>query len=582
LSETLDYGAFELSQNYSYFGNGLKKSFTGADGVQIGYVYDENNRLISVDIPDVGLVTVNGFEWNSPARVTLPGGSEVDLGYDQLMRLESKVVKEPAESVVLDYGYEYSPTSNIVAKATEHGEYSYSYDELYRLSGAMSPVLDDESFVYDLLGNRLNGGATFDGNNALLSVDEAVFEYDANGNLVRKSVGAEVTVFVYDVADRLVRVEDGSGGVVAEYYYSPFGRRLFKEVEGVRTYFVYSDEGLVGEFDESGVELRGYGFRPSSTWTTNPLFLKVGGEYFLFLNDHLGTPQKIVDSEGNVVWEGVYESFGKARVLVSVVESNLRFAGQYFDFETGLHYNYFRFYDPGTGRYFRVDPIGLQGGMNTYGYVTGNSINSVDPLGLSKYCGQCAPGSNKYDCLIYQHNLCEPVVPGPFFEALAMAFNWLFGTGPEHRDFGAATNQARDMQDAPSVVKARKFYQQKDANSLSCACNMQMDMTGYNVTDYIGKFKQSEFLEATKNLDFTEHFIGSYDINIYGKPDGKVKFVLNNVSSFTSFWEGFPPSWSRNSFGPMGDMEQTIHWEEVFTSYFSFFLMVSHMEHPLF
>ncbi|TGN99906.1 hypothetical protein PN36_32035 [Candidatus Thiomargarita nelsonii] len=283
--------------------------------------------------------------------------------------------------MVLDYGYEYSPTSNIVAKATEHGEYSYFYDELYRLSGAVSPVLDDESFVYDLLGNRLNGGATFDGNNALLSVDEAVFEYDANGNLVRKSVGAEVTVFVFDVGDRLIRVEDGSGGVVAEYFYDPFGRRLFKEVEGVRTYFVYSNEGLVGEFDESGIELKGYGYRPNSVWTTNPLFLKVGGEYFWFLNDHLGTPQKIVDSQGNVVWEGVYESFGKARVLVSVVESNLRFAGQYFDVESGLHYNYFRFYDPEVGRYFRVDPVWA---VNLYTYVSGQPIRLVDPLGLAE------------------------------------------------------------------------------------------------------------------------------------------------------------------------------------------------------
>jgi YD repeat-containing protein len=237
----------------------LKKSFTGADGVRISYSYDENNRLTSVEIPDVGLVTVNGFEWNSPAKVTLPGGSQIDLGYDQLMRLESKVVKEPAESVVLNYGSSYSPTSNITSKSTEHGEYSYEYDELYRLSGAASPVLEDESYLYDLLGNRLNNGATFDKNNALLSYDEASFEYDLNGNLVRKTVGSSVTVFVYDVADRLVRVSDGSGAVVAEYYYDPFGRRLFKDVGGVRTYFVYSDEGLVGEFDESGVELRGYG-----------------------------------------------------------------------------------------------------------------------------------------------------------------------------------------------------------------------------------------------------------------------------------------------------------------------------------
>ncbi len=76
--------------------------------------------------------------------------------------------------------------------------------------------------------------------------------------------------------------------MIAEYYYDPFGRRLWKDVDGVRTYFVYSDEGLIGEYDAAGVEIKSYGYKPGSTWSTDPLFIKQNGEYYFYTNDHLG------------------------------------------------------------------------------------------------------------------------------------------------------------------------------------------------------------------------------------------------------------------------------------------------------
>ncbi len=80
--------------------------------------------------------------------------------------------------------------------------------------------------------------------------------------------GQVVREYMYHAANRLVRVEDGINTVIAEYDYDPFGRRLWKEVGGIRTYFFYSEEGLIGEYDASGNEIKTYGYKPDSTWTT--------------------------------------------------------------------------------------------------------------------------------------------------------------------------------------------------------------------------------------------------------------------------------------------------------------------------
>ncbi|MCK5831914.1 MAG: RHS domain-containing protein [Methylococcales bacterium] len=100
-------------------------------------------------------------------------------------------------------------------------------------------------------------------------------------------------------------------------------------------------------------------------------------------NDHLGTPQAITDENQVIVWQAEYDPFGKATIITETVTNNVRFPGQYFDSETGLHYNYYRYYDPSTGRYVTSDPIGLSGGLNTYGYTLNNPMNFIDIFGLS-------------------------------------------------------------------------------------------------------------------------------------------------------------------------------------------------------
>jgi RHS repeat-associated protein len=132
---------------------------------------------------------------------------------------------------------------------------------------------------------------------------------------------------------------------------------------------------------------------------TNPLFMRTDTnqqnqtEILYYYNDHLGTPQALRDKGGQLHWLANYSAFGEADIQTLQqpqyqVTQNLRFPGQYYDLESGLHQNYFRDYEVGTGRYIETDPIGLLGGVNQYTYVSANPLRYIDRLGLKK-CKTC-------------------------------------------------------------------------------------------------------------------------------------------------------------------------------------------------
>jgi len=104
-------------------------------------------------------------------------------------------------------------------------------------------------------------------------------------------------------------------------------------------------------------------------------------------NDHLGTPRVVTNQQRAVVWKGQLKPFGETRVEIEAITNHQRFPGQRFDIESRLYYNYFRDYDPTTGRYMQSDPIGLGGGVNVYSYALANSVNKFDLFGLATY--QC-------------------------------------------------------------------------------------------------------------------------------------------------------------------------------------------------
>ena len=342
-------------------------------------------------IPGLGAITIAEYQWSRPTTVLYPGGGKRELEYDGLMRLKTLTAKDPGGNSVVEYAYEYDGSGNIVSKTTGHGTYAYGYDGASRLTSADNLAGDDESYSYDEVGNRTSasnaaGEIVHNANNELERYGEQEYAYDANGNMTEVTLsGHTMFVYHYNADNRLIKVEGGNNNTIAEYYYDPFGRRLWKDVGGTRTYFFYSDEGLVAEFDSTGSEIRSYGYQPDSTWGSEPVWMTYNNAYYFYQNDHLGTPQKLVAQNGSVVWSATYSAFGEATVDTEYITNNLRFPGQYYDAETGLHYNHQRYYEPQRGRYITTDPIGFQGGdMNLYRYTENNPVNVIDPYGLLK------------------------------------------------------------------------------------------------------------------------------------------------------------------------------------------------------
>jgi RHS repeat-associated protein len=136
-------------------------------------------------------------------------------------------------------------------------------------------------------------------------------------------------------------------------------------------------------------------------------------KHYAIQSDHLNTPRRLIQSDGQVAWQWAYSAFGEEKptiasnrfantdlnqsfgtTTVPAVTFNLRYPGQYYDQEPNLHYNYHRSYSATVGRYTQADPIGLDGGWNRFGYVGGNPLSFTDPLGQNTVVGGAIVGGS--------------------------------------------------------------------------------------------------------------------------------------------------------------------------------------------
>lgn len=208
-------------------------------------------------------------------------------------------------------------------------------------------------------------------------------------------------------------------GISTTYVVNVFGDSTLHRIDVDHGIHEVGDWVLLGNFDfapagdspEQYVALTGFDnswgyegtYLEADSVKIVPTFLQVGSSDIKFIHgDHLGTPRFVTDASGEVVWASTHMPFGEAIVNedpdtdAKTYSLNIRFPGQYYDEETGLHYNYFRTYDPKLGRYLESDPAGLTDSANTYAYALNSPQRYTDPLGLwVKRCARRLGGPSK-------------------------------------------------------------------------------------------------------------------------------------------------------------------------------------------
>ena len=388
------------------------------DGASIGvtYEYDKFGRMTKLVYPDGKFAT---FQYSDGAlrSVSLSSGAASQVLVDHLRyqpfgpllagRLGNGLLFESnhdedgrmisAELVDPDTGselqkrsYSYDTQNRLISQfdpAASPTTQVFSYDREGRLAAVGRSDNVDSTFSYDAVGNRITSSGT--------GLTNQVFQYSSSSNrLLQDSNRLWVTNSNGDVTgytdanlnavgvsyDPLGRISSTSrASLTTAYKYNMLGQRVFKSGPYGNVTYVYDNDGsLLSEYSAAGA------------WTN---YIRVegrlvavsrGSQIYFAQVDHLGRPEILTDSQRSIVWKARNLPFDREVIVDQIGGLNIGYPGQYFDVETGLWYNYHRYYDPTIGRYLQSDRIALLGGINPYVYAGNDPIDLVDPLGL--YC----------------------------------------------------------------------------------------------------------------------------------------------------------------------------------------------------
>lgn len=360
----------------------------------VNYNYDILDQVISIETPGYDSLQFKRNALGQLTHETLSKSLKRRFEYNEEGYLQAQKVLSLG-GPIFEQVYNYDKIGNLTHKRDfVYGVDKLTYSPIGRVVSHLTPEDKIKHYLYDSAGDLMSTKIEDDRDEWCR---EGVYgglnySFDRAGNLVNRSGEKKQSKFVWDTNQRLI--ESINSGCKTIYRYDPLGRRISKETDGVVIRFFWDEEVLLGDF--SCTWLREWIYY---TDTFEPLaMIQVDGtgsneSLYFYHNDPNGCPGRLMDIDGKVVWAARYDAMGKVEcLLINEVDNPLRLQGQYFDDESELYYNRYRYFNPELSNFIGQDPLGLEAGENLYAYAP-NIYAWVDPLGLT--CTRSRAGRQK-------------------------------------------------------------------------------------------------------------------------------------------------------------------------------------------
>ena len=402
LSETLSVGSGfpAATTNYSYDVAVGKRTLTYPSGMKVVEQLNARGLIASILQNGEEVVTMQYNVAGQKTARTYANGITTNYAYNDNGWL-SQIADDKN---VLNLQMTYDAIGNITQRKDmldDTRTENYGYDAISQLISFRRGTAVDNSYQFDLLGNRVkvleNGIATnyvSNNVNAYTSITGRLSftpQYDDNGNMLND----DKHTYTYDWNNKQVDVDDG----VITVKYDALGRRIAKNDI---TYYYIGDQ-MVEEYTD-GQLFASYLYGND---IDEALQMKRGSSTYYYHTNHLGSTKALSDAAGAIVERVDYDAYGQptffdadGNVLAqSSISNTILFTGREYDAESGTYYYRARSMHPNVGRFMQKDPLGYIDGMNNYCYVGNHPIILIDPKGMEKSCdnGQCKASQNDYN-----------------------------------------------------------------------------------------------------------------------------------------------------------------------------------------